>query len=66
LDATLPGFAGCEEDSILDAWIFGAAVQAVDCVWVRGRKLVEGGRHKARARIGARFRAAMDELRAAW
>lgn len=65
LDAAHPGFAGYEDDSILDAWIFGAARQAVDCVWARGRKLVEGGRHKARARIGARFRAAMDELRAA-
>jgi formiminoglutamate deiminase len=65
LDAAHPGFAGYEDDSILDAWIFGAARQAVDCVWARGRKLVEGGRHKARARIGARFRAAMDDLRAA-
>jgi formimidoylglutamate deiminase len=65
LDATHPGFAGAEDDAILDAWIFGAAAQAVDCVWARGQKLVAGGRHKQRARIGARFRAVMDELRAA-
>jgi formiminoglutamate deiminase len=63
LDAGHEGLAGCEDDRILDAWIFGAAKQAIDGVWVRGRKLVEGGRHHRRAGIGARFRAAMDQLR---
>jgi formimidoylglutamate deiminase len=65
LDAAHPGFAGCAEDRILDAWIFASASPAVDCVWVRGRKWVEGGRHRARERILSRFRAAMDEMREA-
>jgi formimidoylglutamate deiminase len=65
LDAAHPGFAGCAGDRILDAWIFAGAGPAVDCVWVRGRKLVEGGKHRAHERILSRFRAAMDEMRAA-
>jgi formimidoylglutamate deiminase len=65
LDASHPGFAGAEGDGLLDSWIFGAAEGAVDCVWVHGRKLVEGGRHRRRASILARFRAVMDELRTA-
>ena len=65
LDAMHPGFAGCTGDRLLDAWIFGAARGAVDCVWAHGRKLVEGGRHSRRDSILSRFRAAMDELRAA-
>jgi formimidoylglutamate deiminase len=62
LNAAHPGFAGCAGDSLLDAWIFGGAAQAIDCVWVRGAKLVEGGRHRAREGVLARFRSAMDEL----
>ena len=65
LDAAHPGLAGCAGDGLLDAWIFGAAKAAVDCVWVRGRKHVEGGRHRRREEIGSRFRAVMDGLRAA-
>jgi formimidoylglutamate deiminase len=65
LDASHPGFAGGEGDGLLDSWIFGAAAQAVDCVWVRGRKLVEGGRHRRSDSILSRFHAVMDELRAA-
>ncbi len=34
-------------DAILDAWIFANGA-TVDCVWARGRKLVEGGRHHPR------------------
>uniref|UniRef100_UPI00131C6708 amidohydrolase family protein n=1 Tax=Methylocapsa sp. S129 TaxID=1641869 RepID=UPI00131C6708 len=65
LDSTHPGFAGCEGDGLLDSWIFGAAAGAIDCVWVRGRKLVEGGRHRERERVVSRFRAVMNELSAA-
>jgi formimidoylglutamate deiminase len=65
LDATHPGLAGCAGDGLLDAWIFGAVKAAIDCVWVHGRKLVEGGGHRRRDAIGSRFRAVMDELRAA-
>ncbi|AYG60979.1 formimidoylglutamate deiminase [Rhizobium jaguaris] len=48
-------------DQILDQWIFAGGV-AVDSVWARGRKQVEGGRHNRRETISARFRAAMTEL----
>jgi formimidoylglutamate deiminase len=65
LDASHSGFAGGVGDGLLDSWIFGAAAGAVDCVWVHGCKLVEGGRHRRRDSILARFRAVMDELRAA-
>jgi formimidoylglutamate deiminase len=65
LDAMHPGLVGCEYDGLLDAWIFGAGQGAVDCAWVHGRKLVEGGRHCRRDPVASRFRAVMDELRAA-
>jgi formiminoglutamate deiminase len=65
LDAAHRGLAGCDGDGVLDAWIFGAAKTAIDGVWVRGRKLVEGGRHRRREQIASRFRAVMDQLRAA-
>ncbi|WFU08699.1 formimidoylglutamate deiminase [Rhizobium sp. CB3090] len=48
-------------DQILDQWMFAGGV-AVDCVWAQGRKQVEGGRHKRRQTISARFRATMTEL----
>ncbi|MFT4184336.1 MAG: formimidoylglutamate deiminase [Rhizobium sp.] len=48
-------------DQILDQWMFAGGV-AVDCVWTRGDKRVEGGRHARRQAISARFRAAMSEL----
>jgi formimidoylglutamate deiminase len=62
LDARHPGVAGCAGDDILDAWIFGQAKMAIDEVWVRGRRLVAGGRHRRRDAIGSRFRAVMKEL----
>ena len=61
LDAGHPTLAGKRGDAILDAWIFAKAA-SVDCVWARGRKLVEGGRHHARDAIAAAFRAVMTEL----
>jgi formiminoglutamate deiminase len=65
LDAAHPGLAGFVGDGVLDAWIFGAAKAAIDGVWVSGRQLVAGGRHRRREEIGSRFRAVMDQLRAA-
>jgi formiminoglutamate deiminase len=49
-------------DQLLDAWIFAARTSPVDCVWVRGRKLVEGGRHRAREPIEARYRRTINRL----
>jgi formiminoglutamate deiminase len=61
VDAAHPTLAGKRGDAILDAWIFANGGK-VDCVWARGRKLVEGGRHHKRDAIAAAFRGVMTEL----
>jgi formiminoglutamate deiminase len=61
LDAIHPTLAGKAGDAILDAWIFANGA-AIDCVWVHGRKLVEGGRHKHRDAVAHQFRVVMKEL----
>ncbi|MGX5722041.1 formimidoylglutamate deiminase [Shinella zoogloeoides] len=48
-------------DGLLDGWIFANGAE-VDCVWVNGRKQVEGGRHVAREAVGRRFTATMRTL----
>lgn len=63
LDASHPSLTGKKGDAILDAWIFANGTK-VDCVWVRGKKLVEGGRHVRGDAIAKRFRKAMMELTA--
>lgn len=50
------------DDTLLDSWIFAAPGSAVDCVWVAGQKLVEGGRHRQREVIRQRYLAALKEL----
>jgi formiminoglutamate deiminase len=47
---------------ILDGWIFAARTSLVDSVWVGGRKWVEGGRHRAREAILARYRRSLAGL----
>lgn len=64
LDAAHPALAGHGPDTILDAWVFGRGAGLVDCVWTRGIRRVEGGRHVARDRLGARYAAAMARLQA--
>ncbi|MCC2690215.1 MAG: formimidoylglutamate deiminase, partial [Rhizobiaceae bacterium] len=66
LDAGHPALVSRSGDAILDAWIFASRDRdIVDCVWIRGEKRVEGGRHLQRRRISDRFRAAMEALLAA-
>ncbi len=48
-------------DALLDGWVFANGAE-VDCVWVHGRKQVEGGRHVAREAISRRFTATMRAL----
>ncbi|MCO4319433.1 formimidoylglutamate deiminase [Phyllobacterium sp. 21LDTY02-6] len=48
-------------DAALDAWIFANAVKPDD-VWVRGRKLVSGGRHVHRDEIEMRFSSALRQV----
>ncbi|QIB36357.1 formimidoylglutamate deiminase [Ancylobacter pratisalsi] len=62
LDVEHPALAGRTGAAALDAWIFAAARPAVDCVWRRGDKLVENGRHRARHAVEARFRAALTKI----
>jgi formimidoylglutamate deiminase len=49
---------------VIDQWIFGAGI-GIDCAWVRGRKLVSGGRHIGRDQISTRFRKVVSDLMAA-
>ena len=54
---------GVPAAQILDHFVFAQGA-GIDCVWVNGARQVEGGRHRARERIQARFDAAMAELMA--
>ena len=49
------------EDHILDAWIFAETITVGD-VWVRGKKVVQNGRHVARNHIAPRFQTTMRNL----
>ena len=62
LDAGHPALAGHGPETILDAWVFNAGKALVDCVWTRGVKRVEGGRHVEREPVRKRFAAAMERL----
>jgi formiminoglutamate deiminase len=64
LDAAHPALVGRAGDALLDAWLFVAGNEAVDSVWVAGRKLVSGGRHVGRAATRARYSASMRRLMA--
>jgi cytosine/adenosine deaminase-related metal-dependent hydrolase len=46
---------------ILDQWMFASSVH-VDTAWVRGKKLVQAGRHVHRREISDRFNKVMAEL----
>lgn len=48
-------------EALIDSFVFAGAPR-IDCVWSRGRKQVEGGRHIRRDAISARFNAAMQTL----
>jgi formiminoglutamate deiminase len=60
LEADDAALIGRQGDAVLDSWIFAGG--KVDCVWLRGRKLVEGGRHFARNEIRARYRRAVESV----
>lgn len=62
LDAKAPCFTARNRDALFDAWIFTANRPVVDCVWRRGRKYVESGRHIARDEITMRYRNALCNL----
>lgn len=62
LDAAHPTLCGHGAATVLDAWIFGSGHRLVDCVWTRGQKRVEAGRHHAHEAIARRFAATMARL----
>lgn len=62
LDRHHPALIDRDGDAILDAFIFAGGQSAIDCVWRYGKKVVSEGRHAARERCRARFRAAMARL----
>ncbi len=64
LDRDHPSLAAATGDVVLDAWIFSADNAAVGDVICGGAHVVAGGRHRARERIVARYRAALRRLEA--
>lgn len=62
LDAAHPALCGHGTATAIDAWIFGSGKGLVDCVWTRGEKRVEAGRHRDRDAIARRFAATMAKL----
>jgi len=63
LDLDHPSLAAADADRLLDGLIFSAGREAIDCVWRGGAQVVTGGRHRDRAAIAARYRAALARLR---
>jgi formiminoglutamate deiminase len=62
LDLRHPAMVGRHGDALIDAWIFNGGNDAVDCVWVGGRKVVEHGRHARRDQVRQGFFKTMKEL----
>jgi formimidoylglutamate deiminase len=62
LDALHPALAGRTGDAWLDSWMVAARTSPIDAVWVRGRRLVEGGRHVRREAIERRFARVLSAL----
>lgn len=62
LDPNHPRLVGHRAETALDAWIFGSAEGVVQEVWVAGERVVEEGRHRARASTAERFSKTMKRL----
>jgi formiminoglutamate deiminase len=61
LDGSHPSLHG-KGEAVLDAFVFAAGQGAVDCVWRRGDKVVEAGRHAQRYAVADRYRQVLDRL----
>ena len=61
LDPTEPALLARTGEALLDGWVF-AARRPIDCVWRRGVKRVESGRHVAAEAIAARYAATLRRL----
>ena len=62
LDPDHPRLVACEEDEVLDAWIFAGDDRCVRGVWIGGDQLVVDGRHVRRERVARRYREVLREL----
>ena len=62
LDLDHPSFAGTDDATLLDRWIFAGGAGTIDCVWRAGVKWVEGGRHVDRAAIAAAYRKSVARI----
>ena len=62
LDPMHPTLVGKAGDDLLDGWLFAAGRSPVASVYAGGRRVVEGGRHVAAERVGARFAAVMRRV----
>ena len=62
LDLDHPVFAGTDDATLLDRWIFSARAGAIDSVWRAGIKRVEKGRHVDAETIGTAYRACVTRL----
>jgi cytosine/adenosine deaminase-related metal-dependent hydrolase len=62
LKADHPSLIGRSCDGLLDGWIFAAPAGAVDKVWRRGERVVEGGRHVRAEVIGAAYRRVLERV----
>ena len=65
LDPAHPAFAARSADRVLDSLVFAARDGAIREVWARGRRVVEGGAHPARAAAEARVAAVLARVLAA-
>jgi formiminoglutamate deiminase len=62
LDQEAVCFVGRAGDALLDSWIFASRGQPIAHVWRAGVPVVIDGRHRARERIEARYRAVMARI----
>lgn len=57
-----PALVHRQGDAITDSFVFAAGRSAIDCVWRRGDKLVDGGRHRSRDRAVRDYTRVLERL----
>lgn len=65
LDTNHPILVGREGDELLDSWIFSGNRNAIKDVFVGGRQVIKGGRHRFKTEINRQFKTTMHEIRQA-
>lgn len=62
LDVNHPALLSRVGDALLDGWLFAARAGVVDCVWRRGVKVVQAGRHVRGFALRQDFARALDRV----